>query len=742
MIRNELYKIISNRTAVLLAALILLLNIVFQVYVEQNDNRYNAASYNALWEDLEKQAEEEGAWDGVAIYLAERLEVFSETPRTERESLVIYTDSFLAERALFEDVYEEISFQADYPGYLKGVDEYVDTFMSMSIFGKVDGYSHKDLLKMKAEYAGMERKELIPEQSAGMEVAASTGVTDILALVLILFVVVMLWLKEREQNMLLLIRTTYNGRIKLAVSKLTVLIFTCAFAGVGLYGSNALVGAIMYGLGDLSRPLATVYDYGHTLWEISAGEFLILNVVFKIIAYIWVGLLMSVLCCKFTNSAAAFGTMIILGATGCLMYYKIFDTSVWKTFKYLNAFGVLKTELIFMAYRGLNILGTPVEYRVCMAIVLPAGLMLFVLLTIVFFTDYVIKGRKRAGLAVVRRFTAILVGLRRITERHTGLLLHELHRIFVCHKGIVVAVIVVLFVLNDAKPYEISYLSYEQYYEQMYLEELQGPVTEEKLAYIESEEERVARPSSKSEQAQKEALGLIGRRISYIEKNEGAYFIYEEPHNRLVADYGQVTDLLRAFIALIPVVLIMPYFFAPDLQTGVNRITNVTLHGRKRLKAMRYITGIVFAFAIAALAHISYFVQIMVSYGVEAEVFSYPVNSIPHLADFGNTMSLGTYYAIIYMLKILATVIGAFLVYALSRLLKSQAYTMLAGFLLMVAPFLVAMYDTRIIYAAYPFSVALGNLFVQERGAMVTCVITVVIVTVILWSVNRKRATR
>ncbi len=739
MIRHELYKIISNKKAVFLAVLVLVLNMVLQFYVEQNKNEYTAGSYKALWEELEAQAEAEESWDRVVLHLSERIEVFSETPRAERESLVIYTDSFLAENALFEDVYEEISFQADYPGYLAGVESSADAFMSISLFGKVDGYSYADILKMKNEYAGMERKELIPEQSAGMELAASTGVTDLLALVLILFVAVMLWLKEKEQNMMLLIRTTYNGRIKLAASKLAVLVFTCVFAGVGLYGGNALAGAVMYGLGDLTRPLATVYDYGHTLWEISAGGFLVLNVVFKIIAYIWVALLMSAVCCKSGGPAAAFGGMVLLGAVGCVMYYNISPVSVWKSFKYLNTFGVLKTEFIFLDYRGLNIFGNPVDYRVCMAVMLPAGLVLFMVLTVVFFIDYVIKGKRRAGYAVVQKIKTVFISLRRRTERHTALLLHELHRIFMCHKGIIVLAVLVFFIADDAKPYEVSYLSMEDYCEHVYLEELQGPVTDEKLEYIESEEKRVKSPSGKYERAQKEALVLVKRRLSYIEKNEGACFVYEEPHNRLVADYGHTPDLLRAVTALIPVVLIMPYFFAPDLQNGVNRITDVTLRGKRKLKTMRYVTGVVFALAIAAVAHLSYFVQIMVSYGVDAEVFSYPVNSIPHLAEFGSTINLGTYYLITYAIKILAAVAGAFLVYGLSKLLKSQTYAMLAGFLLLVVPFLVAMYDQRIMYAAYPFSAALGNLFVQEKAAAVTCAVTIVLVTAVMWAVLHRK---
>ncbi len=742
MIRHELYKIISNRTVVFLTVMVLVLNVLLQLYVEQDDNGYTADSYKTLWEELLVEAEDEGSWENVVSGLSERLSVFTEGTRDERIAAITYTDSIIAEEALLSKVYAEISFQADYPGYLAGVDAAADYYKTIALFGNVDGYAYRNILKMKELYAEIERIDLVPEPSAGIELAASTGVTDILALVIILFVAVMLWLKEREQNMMVLIRTTYNGRLKLAASKLMALVFVCVFLGIGLYGGNALAGAFMYGLGDLGRPLATVYDYGHTLWEVSAGAFLVLNVIFKIIAYIWIALLISAICCKFTGSAPAFGVIVLFGAAGCLMYYEISPLSIWKTFKYLNPFAVLKTELFFMDYMDLNFLENPVDYRVCTSVMMAMGFVLFTWLIVIFFTDYVLKGRKRAGLAVLRKLAAVFVGMRRIIEKHTVLLWHELHRIFICHKAVIVIAVLVFFVVHDARTYEINYMSLENYYEHMYLNELEGPVTDEKLAYIEAEEERVKSLSGEHARAQRDALRLIRSRLSYIERNEGAYLVYEAPHERLTARYGSSTDLLRAVTALIPMILVMPYFFAPDLQTGVCKVTDVTLRGKKKLKTMRYIVGTLLTLAIALVAHLSYFVQIIASFGVDMEVFSYPVNSIPHLAKFGSEMNLGTYYMITYTLKILATVAGAFLVYGLSKLLKSQAYATLAGFIVLVVPFLVAMYDYRIIYATYPFSAALGNLFVQEKAAMAACVATVVAMTAMLWAVNRRRAAR
>jgi len=552
---------------------------------------------------------------------------------------------------------------------------------------------------------------------------------------MILCIAITVWLKEREQNVLLLLRTTCHGRISLAGSKLEVMVMACIVLGVGLYGGNALVAEVMYGLGDLGRPLASVCDYGHTLWEISAGEFLVLNALFKIISYILVMLLISVVCCKLTKTVAAFCGIVFVGAAGCLMYYKIPYLSKFVAFKYLNPFAILKTELLFMEYNGLNFFEYPVDYRVCMAVLLPLGLVVFTVLVIRFFTDYIIRGARRFNgilAAVFAKVRRAFVWFRRKTERHTSLFLHELHRILVLHGAGIVLVLLVAFMVRDSRPYEVKYMSLERYCESMYLETLQGPVTEEKLAFIESEEERVKSLSDDYGRAQQRAFNKIRNRLAYMEENEGACFVNDAPHEILTAVYGNDKDILHAVFCMIPIVLVMPCFFAPDLQIGACNITDVTKRGRSGLSRMRYVLGIGLAVFIAVVAYIPYFVQVVVSYKVAPEVFSYPVNSLIHLARFGNKISIGMYYIIIYMLRVVFAVFGAFFVYGISRVIKSHAYTTLAGFMVLVVPALAVLYDMRLESAMYPYSAALGNLFMQDVVAAVVCVVAVVMIMLVI----------
>lgn len=180
------------------------------------------------------------------------------------------------------------------------------------------------------------------------------------------------------------------------------------------------------------------------------------------------------------------------------------------------------------------------------------------------------------------------------------------------------------------------------------------------------------------------------------------------------------------------VALVMPCLFAPDLQSGMCKITDVTKYGKNKLPHIRYTIGIVLAVLVAIIAHISYFAQIMISYEVKSEVLSYPINSLSHLAELGSSISIGMYYFIIYFLKILFAVLGALFIFRLSRFFRSQVYATLMSIVALVVPALAVMYDKRIEPVVYPYSAMLGNLFLQNKTAALTCITTVVLLCMLM----------
>lgn len=728
MLKQEFYKIFANKTAIFFVVAVLLINVVQLIYLDNKANLWSASGYTAAWRDIEELLEDETN-DRVIVqdWLKERssaVELAIAARDDEmKKAATVYEDNVYAERALLSRIQTEVDFALGYNDYLANVDEMARRYEMISIFSKPDGYAYREIMKMQKAYDRLGEKVLEPAPSAGIRLATHSDVTDILSLVIFLYLTVTVWLREREQNVLLLLRTAKNGRIRLALCKLAVLTLSCMGVGMLLYGSNMVVAGILYDFGDLSRPLASVYEYGHTLWEISVGEFIILSLIFKILSYIFIMLLLGVICLCVHSSIAAFAGIMAAGMTGCLMYYKIPALSVWAAFKYLNPFAVLKTEMLFESFECLNFFDYPIEQGLCVAVLFLLGYIIFSVTAVRLFTGYIIKG-KRSKIKAFERIRGFVVLLRRIFERHTSVLFHELHRILICHGVLIVVLAATVFVIADTRPEHVQYYNEKYYYYAMYLKELEGPVTDEKRFFIEEEEARLKESESEAEDAKKDALKWIRERLDYIDSNEGAYFIYDTPHDLLTAEASNNSDLMQSVYVMIFIILCVPCLFAPDLQNGMYRIMEITAKGRYKLKRLRYMLGCVMAAGFSTFLHLSGFLQVMVSYEVKREVFEYPVNSLPHLEAFGAELSLGAYYMVIYALRFAAALIGMLFVCRMSKRIKSTAYTMLAGMATLMFPVLVALYNRGLIYAAYPYSAFAGNLFVQEKTAAIVCFVT------------------
>jgi len=727
VIKQELYKVFVNKSTLLFIVVLLAFNIVQLVYLDNKANPWPASAYTEAWRDIEELLEDETAGRTIVQdRLKERSLAVALARVSEDEDVkaaaAVYTGDVYTELQLLSRIQTEVDFALGYNEYLASVEEAARRYEMLAVFSEPNGYAYREIMKMQEVYGKVSEKTLEPVPSAGVRLATHSDVTDILALVLFLYLTVTVWLKEREQNMLLLLRTAKNGRVRLALCKLAVLVVSCVGAGVLLYGSNLVVAGIRYDLGDMSRPLASVFEYGHTLWEITVGEFLVIGMLFKILSYVFIMLLLSVICLCVHSSIAAFAGIIAVGAAGCLMYYNIPALSVWASLKYLNPFAVLKTEMLFEGFEGLDFFGYPIDQRLCIVVLFVVGYVAFSIIAVRLFIDYIIKGKRRLP-RFFERIKGFVAALRRKLERHTSVLLHELHRILVCHGVLVVIAIAAVLIISDTRPEPVRYYSEKFYYMAQYLKKLEGPVTDEKRAFIEAEEARVERPANDTEDAQKDALRLIRERLEYLDANEGAYFIYDTPHNELTAEYSNNSDFLQAVYVMIFLVLCMPCFFAPDLQNGMYRIVEVTAKGRRSLKRLRYTLGCVLTVSFVVFLYLSKFLQLMISHEVKTEVFEYPVNSIPHLEALGAGMSVGGYYVVIHLLRLVAAVMGMLLIYRLSRWIKSPSYTMFAGIIVLMFPLLVALYSRGLIYAAYPHSMFAGNLFIQERIAAIVGVV-------------------
>ncbi len=182
MIKHELYKLITTKPVMIFIIAVLFANIFILYQAESRSKEYSPAEYNEFWDELTAEASEKG-WDVILEDYDIRFEEFDMTGLSSAERYEFKQSGTYHRKSLYEDVKEELEFQLGYAAYLEGIEAAAKRYEMMALFGDTDSYAYREIMKIKEAYSSMDRIELKPAQSAGIEMAASSVITDILAVV-------------------------------------------------------------------------------------------------------------------------------------------------------------------------------------------------------------------------------------------------------------------------------------------------------------------------------------------------------------------------------------------------------------------------------------------------------------------------------------------------------------------------------------------------------------------------------
>ena len=263
-------------------------------------------------------------------------------------------------------------------------------------------------------------------------------------------------------------------------------------------------------------------------------------------------------------------------------------------------------------------------------------------------------------------------------------------------------------------PVEVVYYNVEAYYERFYLEQLAGPVTEEKLLYLEEEAEYLKGYQKEDRKERKAAFEKVKERYAYIQANEGAYFIYEDGIRQFTG-YNLDNDIVAALFIMVVLSLIIPNFMAPDYQCGIHKLLSVTFHGRDKSVRFKYALSIVIAILVFALIYAADFIRYNLSYEIPWEYYDYPANSIMQLSSWGSAVSIGGYLLACTGVRIVAVMCITFMIHRLSEKIQSLVFTNIASLAVFVLPVVIT-YVKRQSFVApvYPYSWLVGNMALQD----------------------------
>ena len=701
------------RSRLFLSMLVCLLGInLFCLWDTANSGVYSTAEYRKAWDEI--MAQPAGA----------RLSFGEENQAAVKEELREAGLYVTRESKLYEDVVAELRVANSYENFVVELGRKKELITSSVLFKEEDSFSTRSAEKAYAEYTEAELPVIAEAPSKGVELINLT-VTDLLAACAGIFACVVLFVREREQDMVRLQWTLKQGRLRHLWYKLAALFFCSAGLALLFYGSNYLFASVSYGLGPLNRDIRMVEAYAHSVKGYSVGAWLGLNFVLKILV-LFVMLLLCSVCCTLLNGMVS----VVLSFAGILLgefllYSGIAATSVYSPLRYVNLIALFQNQEWLLQYKHINVFGQPVNYSVC-AVVLLAVLFLGAVAGSCF--GYRSYGRRLEHRSVIR----LRMTKKRMHGR-TNLMLLELWKALIMQRLLPMVLGLLLVQILIYARAGIPGVSIEEYYYKTYMTRMEGPVTEETPELLDEIYQDAL--ETKSSLAI-EAYERVAERYEYL-KEHGGYFVHDTGFGVFSGEVEKDKDALLTLKLMLVVLLFSASVFSYDPQKRMAGLLHSTLKGEKQVPVRKYWICAILSVFVGVAVYLPDFLQVAKQYEVHG--YSYPAVSLPWLMQYGGGVSIGGYLVLLYAVRLVMCPVAVVFIMAVAERLKSFVYTFFACGTIFVCIPLLTMLNPSWTVLAYPLYGIYGNPLLSGAWLGIPVYFGLVIVGVVLTLKGRRR---
>lgn len=160
-----------------------------------------------------------------------------------------------------------------------------------------------------------------------MEDTFTAPFTDVCVIVLIFLAVCAVFLKDREQGITPLLFSATGGRGRLFTAKIALTFALTALLALLFIGENCLIGALRYGLGDLTSPIQSVIGFYTCNLPLTVGQYLTLFVLVKILAYLVFAAVFGLIVSAAKNPLFAYGLCAAFCAVFLVLYFAVPESS-------------------------------------------------------------------------------------------------------------------------------------------------------------------------------------------------------------------------------------------------------------------------------------------------------------------------------------------------------------------------------------------------------------------------------
>ncbi len=570
----------------------------------------------------------------------------------------------------------------DYASYLAGIQSQSKRMTAFSAIAKQNEFSKRNILKTAEDYAKLTDVVPVMDRSAGVLLFAQMpgGMWLIVSGVLLLGIV----LVAGERPYFALYRVPPKGRKELIAAKALTLALFVILLVTGVLAVYAITGACFYGLGDVMRPIQSVFPT--TSLHTSVLTYMLMVYAHTLLTALLYGGTVLLLCLLFASEAGITASLALLVAGSAVLKGVISPFSPFNVLKYFNLFTLLDSSVYLVDYNNLNLFGYPVSLRLFTPIAIAVAAALLLVAACVRFAR---TGRALSlGTWPLRRRAKRPAQKEKPLRGTVNLFLAEGWRIWI-GKGVIGFVLLVCAVQAvrmaafplATTPYDRSY----QYYIDKALAQ------EDAYQWAVEEQERLL-ASEAPNYVQRLAIGDVVERCAYLQSidNPNAVLLYDIGYQKLfTGESGIIYALLVAFGVALCVLQARKQKMEKMLRTLPHYA------GRGTLCTLGHL--LIATFVIALVSAVPDLIRCHQVYGLPA--LDAAAESLPYLGTSGGLTLLQT-LAFMYSVRLLAAVCLALVLYALSR--AGAIVTLLALFLLILLPLLLEWLGVSFVQSYFP----------------------------------------
>ena len=640
------------------------------------------------------------------------------------------------------------SYKQEFSEFIDDMEQRETTIQGFAIFNQVSSFTKQSILKTSNDYRALENVIIKSDNNTAIESISNYPIPDLALVTIIVFLCIFLFVRERDNGVLLLMKTQPRGHTNAILAKFLVL-FSIIIGGCFLFYLIPLLALNhWYGLGDLSRSIQSIPMYRNCIFPITVLEFLVLAILLKSFLYVVFGAIISCIFIFIRNSLKCFSFVLLFIGVQYLLYVVLPLNSSWNYFKCINFFYCLNLKELIGNYINLNLFHRPVNaFYIVLVLGSIIGVVMIVCSVVIFNSHYSFKSENKL-VSVLNRIEYMF----KTIFAHTSLFWHEIYRQYIHHKvGVLLVLLIGICILDCSKNQTQVFFSVEEASYQSYISILEGKITSKTKTYIESEreyynnlEEKIKQlsedPSSNNNasiimsinfeiQNRKGGFELIEQQYTtlierYKEKN-AVYLVNENAYHSLLEN--RFLDYKVMAINIFLLIIIQSILFCGDNKNNAIRVIRTTRNGRSKLYYYKLGIGLLSTTIVFVCSYLPRYFNFVKVYG--ASSMDAPLNNLTRYIEVQSGITIGHTLLALLVTKFVFSIIVTFAIVYLSIKIRNYMATLLVSTVILFFSsiflylktgvsfhnVLNSTYDITLVFIALNFLIVLIGYFVHVR---------------------------